>query len=229
MLAFALFDENDNLQRSAPDNVVSDGTIPSPHGHRLQAALGCIRCHGASDGFQPFENDVIRLSKPVSVNGKLVQFNAFDDENSKDDIFSTIKRLQGLYSGDLTPLLMSCRSSHELSMYKLVGKIPNSKAKSVVSQVYGRIRTIQDEYEYTFVTPQIAAKEIGFNGEAFNDLVPLLPANAVNIHPENPTIHALRLGLEITRQDWEHDYAEVASRVIIGPIEQAVERKVDKK
>lgn len=204
--AFALFNNAEALQDSAPDDVVKDHTIPAPYPSRLQPAIGCIRCHGPFDGWQPVTNEVkLMLSGYLDV---------YDDLSDKKGVIPDIlDRLAGLYSGDLVKPLRRARDDYSDAVYL----VTNGQS---VPQASGGIGGVFLEYLYTDVDAQIACKELGYAVPAdkavyyLNIIIPPLAKDVIGIAPEDPILGALKVGLKIQRYQWENVYADAAFRAM---------------
>lgn len=202
---FVLFDSNGGLQDSAPDDVVRDHTIPSPHPARLQPAISCIRCHGPHDGWQPFDNDVQKM-----MNGLL---NVFDDISSKKAIPDTLERLAGLYSGDLSKPMRRARDDYSDAVFIATNGLSIPDVSGGLSQNYGA-------YKYDMVDAQRACLELGYQVPSdkatyyLNMIVPPLQQDVIGISPEDPILGALKAGLSVNRQQWEQVYADAAFRAM---------------
>jgi len=200
---FLLFDSNGNLQNSAPDDVVRDHTIPSPHPARVQSAIGCIRCHGPHDGLQPFGNDVQKLLKSY--------LNIFDDLSSKKTVPETLERLAGLYTGDMQKPIRRGRDDYSDAVFQATGGLSVPSVSEGVSNTYG-------SYFYELVDAQKACLELGYivpkesSANYLNLLLPPLDIDESGIRPEDPIIGALKAGLSVNRFQWELVYADAAFR-----------------
>lgn len=203
MHIFLLFDNKGNLQNSAPDDVVRDHTIPSPHPARVQSAIGCIRCHGPSDGLQPFNNDVQKLLKGY--------LNIFDDFASKESVPQTLERLAGLYTGDLHKVIRRGRDDYSDAVFLATGGLTVPAVSESISSTYG-------SYFFDLVDAQKACLELGFSVpkekavQYINMLIPPLEIDETGIRPEDPIIGALKTGLSVNRFQWEVVYADAAFR-----------------
>lgn len=207
MHAFALFSNKGELQDSAPDNVVKDHTIPAPYPARLQPAIGCIRCHGPFDGWQPAPNDV-----RLMLNGYL---NVFDDlANKNGNIPDVLDRLAGLYAGDLTKALRRGRDDYSDAVYiaALTQSVPESAAT---------LAGVFLDYYYTDVDAATAVRELGYDVPTdkavyyLNVILPPLAKDIVGIAPEDPILGALKVNLKVQRYQWESVYADAAFRVMM--------------
>lgn len=202
---FALFDGDGNLQDAAPDNVVKDHTIPSPHTARLQSAISCIRCHGPHEGFQPFTNDVQKM-----LSGLL---DVFGDLDGRSSIPDTLDRLAGLYAGDLQKPVQRGRDDYNSAVFRTTGGMGVVDTSAVVSQIYGG-------YNFSLVDAYTACLELGYQVPErdavgyLNQLLPPLQKDAVGVSPEDPVIGALKAGLKVNRYQWEQVYADAAFRAI---------------
>lgn len=202
---FLLFNSDGSLQDSAPDDVVRDHTIPSPHPARLQPAISCIRCHGPTEGLQPFDNDVKKLLAG--------QLDVFDDLSSTQPISDTLERLAGLYSGDLSKPLRRGRDDYSDAIYIATDGLSTATISDGVSQTYGA-------YHYNEIDAYQACLELGYRvpkSEAvyyFNLVLPPLPKDSAGVSPEDPIIGALKTGLKVNRFQWEAVYADAAFRAM---------------
>ena len=205
---YALFNDRGELQDSVPDNIAIDHTIPASVGTaRLQPGISCIRCHGPHDGYQPFQNDVQTL-----LAGTLDVFDdAGDPRLGVDD---ALDRLAGLYSGDLSEPIRQARNGYSLATYRASGGMTVPQVSLAVSEVYQR-------YAYDQVTTAQACRDLGYVVEEgpeavrrFQELLPHLPANLDGIALEDPIIGALRVGMPVSRKNWEHVFADASVRSI---------------
>lgn len=192
MHEFTLWDGAGKLVAEAPPNVAADHMIPPPYTRRLEPAIGCIRCHGADGGWKPFANDVQAILGQADVLAEISEVNQLD----------TLRRLAGLYAGDLTLPLRLGRDSYADAVFRLTGQS--------VERVSAAVSDIWQSYRYDLVTPHVAAAELGGDPQAvtFSDLVGQQT-------PENPYIAALAAGLSITRDRWEIVFADAAQRAVI--------------
>lgn len=222
-LAYAIFDAAGKLQKTVPDNVAKDHTIPPPFTARLQCAISCISCHGPNEGWQPAPNDVQIMLK-AAIGGK--RFNIFDDESSKADPQEVLDRLAGLYSGNLDEPLQLAREAHERVCYKIgtaagwktePARYARTLSAAVTKQVYG--------HWFEPITPQTACRELGYDVSEeqavnlFNQLVPLLPPNAAGVSTDDPTFATLRAWtkehpLRVSRSDWELVFNDAMLRAL---------------
>lgn len=211
MMSFVLFEGNGALTRSAPDKLVSDRTVPSPHQTLLQAPISCYRCHGTTDMWMEATNDIYALSK-----GKF-GLNVFDDQSSNTDPLDTMDRLVGLYAGEMDEFLTSVRNTHAKATFILTNGMQIPDVAKKIGEVYG-------SYRYNAVTPQVACLELGWvvseeDAVAHLNLVlPVLPKNRNGIHTESVVIGTLRAWtpqrpLFVNRDDWEQEYADAMLRV----------------
>lgn len=226
-LAYAIFDGNGKLQNTVPDVVASDRTIPAPNEPILQCAISCISCHGPNEGWQPAPNDLQVMTRG-SVGRK--RFNVFDDESSKANPEEVLDRLAGLYSGNIDEPLQLAREAHERVCYK-IGTAAGWKAEPARYARTLSAAVTKQVYDYWFepITPQLACRDGGYDVtedkalELFNQLVPLLPPNAVGVSTDDPTFAALRAWskehpLRVSRTDWELVLNDFLLRVVTPKI-----------
>lgn len=211
MMSFVLFNGDGSLARTAPDKLVSDRTVPSPHQTLLQAPISCYRCHGTTDMWMDAANDIYSLSK-----GKF-GLNVFDDLSSKTDPLDTLDRLVGLYAGEMDEFLTASRNTHAKSTFILTNGMQIPDVAKKIGEIYG-------SYRYNPVTPQVACLELGWvvsEEDAIpllNMVLPVLPKNRNGIHTESVVIGTLRAWtpqrpLFVNRDDWEQEYADAMLRV----------------
>lgn len=210
MLAFALFDAAGKLVNVAPQNLVTDRTVPPPHTANLQPGISCIRCHASDEGWKVAQNDL-----KLVTSGEFA-VDLFDDESSQDDPADTLDRLVGLYSGDIDEPLRVARTTHAKAVFKLTGQEPTP-----VMEYVGRA---YNAYAYDSITPAVACREAGYQVnddsavDVFNRICPKLPPNAAGVSPESITIASLRAWtkekpIRIPRGDWEQEFCDFALRV----------------
>lgn len=205
MQIFALFNSQGALVDSVPDNIARDHTIPAPHTGRLQAAIGCIRCHGPHDGYQPFTNEV-----KVMLGGLL---DVYGDVASRRSIPDQLDRLAGLYSGDLSKPIRRGRDDYSDAVFLATGGMKVSDTSAGISQIYG-------DYVYKDIGAFEACAELGYlvpqNRAVYylNQILPPLNADVIGIRPEDPIIGALKVGLRVNRYQWEQVYADAAFRAL---------------
>lgn len=217
-LEYTLWNADGDLVREAPPNLVADHRIPEPHTRRLQGAIACIRCHGPKDLWQPFTNEVaIMVANQLNVFGDL--------KTKKNSQYEVLQRLAGLYSGDLTDVLIQARNGAAKRVFA-VTKMQPADAAAAVAKVYG-------DYEYQRVTAKLACFELGetvsdtdtLGVETFRKLVPPLDPNGQVL--DDPVISRLHIsfqdidrkalrGLTLTRRQWEQIYADCMNRLIAG-------------
>jgi hypothetical protein len=211
MMSFVLFDGDGNLATFAPDKLVSDRTVPSPHPTILQTPISCFRCHGSTDMWMPATNDVYNTAK-----GK-IGLNIFGDLSSKEGFADTLDRLTGLYAGEMTEFLRLNTNTHAKATFIATNGMSIPDVAEKIGDVYG-------VYRYNAVTPQMACLELGWVVTAdvavqqFNTILPILPKNDLGFYPETPVAGELRdwdpaKPVYINRDDWEQEYADIMLRV----------------
>lgn len=223
-IAYSIYDDKGKLQNTVPDNVAKDHTKPAPNTARLECAISCISCHGPNEGWQPCPNDFQAMSKAFIGRYRL---NVFDDESSKQDPQDVLDRLAGLYSGNMEEPLQLAREAHEKVCYRIGSAArwtaePARYAKTLSARVTSQVY----DYWYQPITPVTACRELGYEVTEdqavtmFNELVPLLPPNALGISVDDPTFAALRAWtkehpLRVSRSDWELVFHDAMLRSLI--------------
>lgn len=212
---FALFNDKGELQDEVPPNVAMDTTIPRPHTQRLQAAIGCIRCHGTDSGWKPAPNHAQTILKK--------RFDIDDDTTARSPSDAT-RRLAGLYTGDLERrLLPRGRQDYAAAVLRVTGPWDESKDQTdLVKRSAERIGDVHRRYWYDAVDAAKALAELGIEHDGKTSAVEVLEkrlppvladAEPGRLVPEDPRIEALLSGLSIPRSDWDLVYAFVAARV----------------
>lgn len=202
---FALFDGQGALQDEVPPNIARDHTIPSPHTARLQAAIGCIRCHGPDEGLKPFNNEVQTMLAGL--------LDVFGDVSSRDQIPDQLDRLAGLYAGDLTKPVRRARNDYSDAVFRVTGGMTVPQVSARVSDIYGdyvyrQIGAFEACYELGYLVPKDRATYY------LNQILPPLPQDVVGVSPEDPIIGALKAGLRVNRYQWEQVYPDAAFRAL---------------
>jgi hypothetical protein len=217
-----LFNGDGKRQDEVPFNVANDSTIPRPFTQRLESHIGCLRCHGPFDGWQPFPNDVRKLTdfrrKGVDIFADLSEKGV-----STPDI---IDRLAGLYEGEPEPFLAEARGHYMKAVLKATGPWKTGKADQteIVKVSSERISEIWARRNYALVDAKAALEELGVEapkGKELDRLRQLLPPEVIpgplpgppHFLPEDPRIGALKAGLGITRVDLDLSYSFMAGRV----------------
>lgn len=201
---FALFNGQGVRQDEVPPDIANDDTIPPPYTRRLQPGIGCIRCHGPHDGWQPLQNDVAEMMKNR-------RFDIFDDLSSKSR-FNTdiIDRLAGLYSGSFAKNLRRARDDFAEASLKATGPWPDGDLQvDLAKKASARLSSEYAEYNYELVDAQKACRELGHDlgkEEAVAFLKASLPpdprSRIGDVFPEDPRLIALESGISILRTDW---------------------------
>jgi hypothetical protein len=212
---FGLFNGDGVRQDEVPPDVAVDSTIPAPHTRRLQAAIGCIRCHGTdgSDGWKPLQNDVkTLLSGKLDLLGDLTQRNRIASD--------VLDRLSGLYQGDFAKNLRRARDDVAEVTLKATGPWPDAKDQTDAAKVAAvKVADEYAAYNYDLVDAQSALRELGIDAgksESLQLIGMLLPpderAAFADVILEDPRIAALKAGLGINRSDWALVYGFAAER-----------------
>lgn len=222
MISWVLFDSDGALVDIAPQELVTDRTVPAPYPTNLQPPISCWRCHYPTDMWMPASNDILALSK-----GKL-GLNFFDDESDKETPEDTLDRLTGLYAGEADEALRLVGNTHAKATFIVTGGMQVTAVGTKISEVY-------NVYRYGPVTPRQACLELGWRVsdaqalELFNQILPKLPPNRFGVRPESVTIGTLRAWtdknqLNVNRDDWEQEYADAMLRVITESVRLQVQQ-----
>lgn len=212
MIGAALWNGEGKFQEKAPDSVVKDHTVPSPHYGELQAPISCISCHEAegSGGWKPMTNDAAKLL----ANRKGPRLEVPHDLNFADQ-HDAVDRIATLFSGDNERLLTKARASYAQAVLKATGPWKTSKKQNtdIVQLSAQKLVGEWRRYFYDDITPAVALRELGIeHGKAdpeamLNKLLP--PVGAY----EDPRVAALKANIAIGRVEWDLIRRNVAARV----------------
>ena len=209
--------EEGALVRVAPDQLVTDETVPGGHTTNLQPAISCMRCHSrtkdgkAHEGWIPVKNDI-----QESIKSGLFVFGSVEDGYPKRE---TIDKLLGMYQGRIEKPLTRARDDLAESMVRITGDVGNDK-QSVTTKYHVGLSVDYNEYWYGTVTPQVACRELGFSvteedaALTLRRLLPPGPPNQFGFIQEDPYVGGLKRGASIKRRQWELIYPTVAFRAI---------------
>lgn len=203
---YAAFDSKGAAQRSVPEGIAIDTTIPGDRPKILQPSLSCMCCHGPSGGWQGAENQVAALLNPDEKDN----INVFGDFNLRSLQRDQVERIVQLYAGNTKKRLQRGRDDLDEVIFKCTGQH--------TAQVYRSVLLIRNKYLYEDITPQVAVKELGFicpqekAAQFFRYLMGVLPVDASGISREDPYVGALKKGFSITRSKWKLIYVDAAIR-----------------
>lgn len=198
---YMITDNEGNILREAPPNLVTDHRIPSPNTNRLQAgAISCIRCHGDEAGLKTCANDVATLlAGPLRLQG--------------DTAF--IDSITTRYSGrKFDRSILLGREDYEAAVDKISnGRLDAAKMSDLLSDIYA-------QYRYDLVTVDQSLEELGFDikAEGFTGREVLREVLEFDVGStpfailEDPAIAALSQGIPIRRVDFERIHSRLAFR-----------------
>ena len=192
LIEWTLFDAAGTLVNTAPDNLVRDHKIPAPYTARLNGIISCVRCHGPNNGWQPAANEVLTGRADIAGGQQLVAALAARYAYDPADMLETFDLARGAFSKNVFQAT----------------RLDAREASAAVSSVF-------DAYEYQTITLAQAAKEIGLKD------VSQMPQI---VGADDPIILRLyntrldletgkRVGLRITRRQFEQIYDSLAKRV----------------
>lgn len=214
LLAYILTDAKGNLVDVAPQALVTDHRVPSPHNANLFPPLSCVRCHASDGGVKQCPNDVPAL---LSRRGGV---NVFDDLRAKSPS-EAIDRLAGLYAGNFDKRLTSARIAYGDAVSKATRGMTAQEAGEEWAKEYG-------DYVYEMIDAQQQLLELGYKARSPQAAIKTLqfllePGKADSLLPDgqpfatdDPLIHAPSLQprpISIPRTDMERTFAEQFKRV----------------
>lgn len=213
---YALYNGEGKLLEEAASDVANDHKISPPHTNRLQSGISCIRCHGQHDGWIPFKNDLKVLLRE--------QFDVYGDTSKnqlKKPIFETVNSLFSKYNGDPTVLMMRLRDDYSKAVITVTGSWKDDPGQiNTVKFSSAQISKVWAQDRYDQVDAKSAMKYLGLPEssddkvlEIFGKAIPPVKINIGGIIPEDPRIHALKVGLKINPYDFSFVYNFMMTRV----------------
>lgn len=196
---YIVFNAAGQILASVPDNIARDGTVPFPYTARLQAAIGCIRCHADGEGWKTLKNDVATL---------LASGLTPIDDDSQTDPVTALDKILGLYTGDPAQPIQTLRNAHDGLAFRATGGIWLEKSATGAA---GELAAMYAQYNYELIGPAEALRELGqavledeTAEQAFARVIPKLPAlpETGGFPAEDPSIGLLRAGIGMTRFDF---------------------------
>lgn len=225
------------LVKSVPEGIAHDSTIPHPAPQTLEPIISCLACHGAADGYLPYSNDLLALSReriPTDDPAKFDQVNVFDDDALALAGFTleeSLEILRGLFGRDPDSAILLAQQQHGRACFELTGR--------KTAEVTGEIVRMRNYYVFGMVTTEQALAEIGVRfsdpeygpqddtetkavkrnerlKEVFHATVPPL-ARVNGKAAEHPIINVLRGGrFSVTRAQWENVFADCMGRAEVA-------------
>ncbi len=203
------------LVAEVPPNVAHDSTIPAPFKQRLNGAISCLRCHGPSDGYQSFRNEIQDTFRD---RGRLIA-----DVSGRADQLANQTRIVSLYTGELGRVVKSARDTFDRRCFAISG--------AGAKHLCGALGRMVNEYEYEFITPKKAAEQLGFSVPAedptgvvtFRRVVPAKSLTGdiaddgliARLHTDYlDEDSGRRIALTLTPQEWETIYADAMDRAL---------------
>ncbi len=202
--AYYLFNKNNNLVNTAPDNVARDGTVPFPFPSRLTPGISCARCHGSDGGLKPVRTDVATLHSRG--------FTVFDDVagSSQQEV---IDILESLYSGQKFKIYLDRgRIDHEFAALELIGNANIPAEVSPFGLISTELASIWTRRNYTYIDAQQAYLEITGRDPGSENAIEELAAILGQYNPEDPGVAALLSGIPLRRVDFDRIYTSMALR-----------------
>jgi hypothetical protein len=216
-----LVDSKGALVDSAPDKLVSDTTIPDPHGKILQPARSCIICHGifGDSGWRALRNDVQAMFNP-RLSPRL---DVFDDRGGGRAriITDVIQRLAGRYQGSPAKPLRRNREDLMEAYMEACGPWPQGGDQTgIVKLATLELQRQMDSYWYGTVDARQALREEGLAVPEEMDAVAVFAAvhppdtrlTLDGIVPESAVVAALKAGLGVSRADFALQFSYLAER-----------------
>jgi hypothetical protein len=206
MLQYVAFNSKFEIADSVPDDIARDKMAGDHEGTaRINSAYKCMRCHDKfenSNGFRSITNDSLRLGRGDLSHGIVA------DLSSGNLGTEDIDRLLKEFMADPDSFLVPARLMFARSVNALTGKSSYEMSKLIGDTI--------TEYSYGSVTPEIAAKDLGWivkEGDGLHLLNELLPVvqqddgivvagNEVRGFRENSAVQWLKKGASQQGQQW---------------------------
>ena len=213
----AIFGDNEELLEFADANeIVADRLVPAPDTPTLDGGMiSCARCHGPSDLWQPFVNDVNMLKTT-----RLDVF--FDTSNLKQSEFQQISRLVGQYTGDAGFLLGRLREDAARTSIKATGRWKGQPFDNAARLAAARTALLfqadrNDDVDAAAALRSLGVKVKSGDGAAMKQFGELFPpdlrlANGKFV-PEDAVIGGLAAGAKVRPFDWALSYSYALERI----------------
>lgn len=205
---WTLWNEQGQLVRVAPPNLVADHEIPEPFTRNLQPGISCVRCHGHDGGWRGFGNDVPRILAAGT--------DIFGDLSAPGDLVKQQQLIAGLYGGDwfepgIGPFAVA-RLTYDRAVFRVTGKPIEEVSNLIAGQFVA--------YAYTDLDAWSIASELGIaglpasdgNGETDGDVraacgvlrqfIGAQPAGGIVVL-EDLVIASALAGIPVSRRSWE--------------------------
>lgn len=208
---FTLFNNKGLLVAEAPPNLVADNMVPNPHTKRLFPAIGCIRCHGPNDGWQPTINQVRK-----SLDGKLQALDLV--RNKTQSQVETLTQLSAERENDLEDLFRYARNSFNKTVFKASPQWYPKTDSITASRILAAAHANQyKRYLYDHVSPETALAELGLKSnrpaeDVLTAIIPQLPAGSDGISPEDVLTDWLKTGGTLHRFDYNAMFPDLYIR-----------------
>jgi hypothetical protein len=210
-LVYLVFDANDKIINSVPDNVAHDFRARQVRANaattRVFSGLACANCHDWNEkqlGWQPLTNDMASSLKSIT--------RFLGDKGSKDRL-AEVARIAANYKADeiqLTEMLDGARRQYQRAVQAACGMGSREAVQGLADSHWG--------YWYDAVTPEIAARDLGqvLTPDAAHEyLLQIEPAEAGDIADlvrEDIVFAQLKEGKSITPVQWRTIQQSIAER-----------------
>lgn len=213
MLVYLVFDANDKIINSVPDNVAHDFRARQVRANvattRVFSGLSCANCHDWTEkqlGWQPLTNDMAASLKTIT--------RFLGDKGSKDRL-AEVARIAANYKADelqLTEMLDGARRQYQRAVQTACGMGSREVVQGLADSYWG--------YWYDAVTPEVAARELGqvLTPDAAHEyLLQIEPAEddetrIADLVREDIVFARLKENKSITPVQWRTIYQSIAER-----------------
>lgn len=214
---YALYDFAGKLQLRAPDDVVTDHTIPKPFPHNLYSGRSCLSCHGPDDGILEFQNSAkTLLGTKIDEYGKRLDLIGDLRVADQKRAVNTFVRLYNWQPRDETA--PSARRAFASAVTRCTKQESRASCAALIDAF--------DTYAYASVGVKDALMDLGIAYGSrspvevfrFAMLAKQPQDSAVFVTSADPILGLLIADERVTRHQWEDIYAEAATRAIASGI-----------
>lgn len=223
MLLYLVFDAQDKIIASVPDNVAHDFRARDVRSNvataRVFAGVSCANCHDAADknwGWQPIVNDLHSSARRIA--------KTIDDAGARNQIeaIQTLASQYGASTPELTNVLNQSRLSYQFRASLATNhKTTRETVAGLADSYWG--------YWYDQVTSQVAARDLGQSlaqepAQLFliNKIEPKPVADVSTVVQEDVVLADLKDGLSITPAQWRFIYQSTAERLLYKPAQEGI-------
>ena len=215
-----LADGRGNVQRVAPPDVVADSTKPDGHTKELEMGMSCVMCHAAENGYKTARNDLsLLINSDADYFGDEVQVGSKVLSRAEAVAFVAGRFGEPVDLPD--GVLGRARRDYQRAVDILTEHKPTADGPTSVQALGVKLKEIYHGYRYRKIDAERACLALGVRvppdvlnparaQATLRQLVPAPPSG----QPEDVVIALLKNGAQITRNDFDAVYGEMARRAV---------------